>query len=91
MIQQNEIIMRLLGIGCMIFIWVNKQKVKRIPVSKTLMAGFYVLLAGYVLTILEGLFWEDLLNILEHICYAASSILMAVWCWKILPIKKDDQ
>ena len=91
MIQQNEIIMLLLGVGCMIFIWANKQEVKRIPVSKTLTAGFYVLLAGYVLTILEGLFWEDLLNILEHICYATSSILMAVWCWKILPSKKDAQ
>ncbi len=89
MIQQNEIIMLLLGIGCMIFILVNKQKVKRIPVAKTLIAGFYVLLAGYVLTILEGLFLKDLLNVLEHICYASSSILMADWCWKIFAYKKD--
>ena len=81
--------MLLLGIGCMIFILVNKQKVKRIPVAKTLIAGFYVLLAGYVLTILEGLFLKDLLNVLEHICYASSSILMAVWCWKIFAYKKD--
>ena len=87
MIQQNEIIMLLLGIGCLIFIWVNKQKVNRIPVAKPLMAGFYVLLAGYVLTFLEGLFWQDFLNVLEHICYTASSILMAVWCWKIVAFK----
>jgi hypothetical protein len=88
MIQQNEIIMLLLGIGCMIFISVNKQKVRRIPVAKPLIAGFYVLLAGYVLTILEGLFWKDFLNVLEHICYTASSILMAVWCWKIFAFKQ---
>jgi hypothetical protein len=87
MIQKNEIIMNLLGIGCLIFIWVNKQKVKRIPVAKPLIAGFYVLLAGYLLTFLEGLFWNDLLNVLEHICYTASSILMAVWCWKIVAFK----
>ena len=87
MIQQNEIIMLLLGIGCMIFILVNKQKVKRIPAAKTLITGFCVLLAGYVLTILEGLFWKDSLNVLEHICYTASSILMAVWCWKIFAYK----
>ena len=87
MIQQNEIIMLLLGVGCMIFILVNKQKVKRIPVAKILIAGFYVLLAGYVLTILEGLFWNEFLNVLEHICYSASSILMAVWCWKIFAYK----
>jgi hypothetical protein len=79
--------MLLLGVGCMIFILVNRQKVKRIPVAKILIAGFYVLLAGYVLTILEGLFWNEFLNVLEHICYSASSILMAVWCWKIFAYK----
>ncbi len=79
--------MLFLGIGCMIFILVNSQKVKRIPVAKPLIAGFYVLLAEYVLTILEGLFWKDFLNVLEHICYTASSILMAVWCWKIFAFK----
>jgi len=88
MIQQNEIIMLLLCIGCMIFILVNGPKVRRIPVAKPLIAGFYVLLAGYVLTILEGFFWKDYLNVLEHICYTASSILMAVWCWKIFAFKQ---
>jgi hypothetical protein len=87
MIQQNEMIMLLLGIGCMIFILVNRQKVKRIPVAKTLIAGFYVLLAGYVFTIFEGLLWKGFLNVLEHICYTASSILVTVWCWKIFTHK----
>ena len=87
MVQQNEIIMLLLDIGCMVFILINRQRVKRIPVAGILTAGFYVLLAGNVLTILEGFFWEELLNVLEHICYAASSMLMAVWCWKIFAYK----
>jgi len=56
MIQQNEMVTLLLGIGCMFFILINKQKVKSIPVEKILIAGFYVLLAGYVLTVLEGFF-----------------------------------
>ena len=83
--------MLLLSIGCTIFILVNKQKVKRIPLAKLLIAGFCVLLAGYVLTIFEGIFWKDFLNVLEHICYAASSILMAVWCWKIFVVKKENR
>ena len=83
--------MLLLSIGCTIFILVNKQKVKRIPLAKLLLAGFCVLLAGYVLTIFEGIFWKDFLNVLEHICYAASSILMAVWCWKIFVVKKENR
>ena len=89
MMQENEIITLLLGIGVMIFILANKQKVKRIPAAKILIAGFYVLLAGWVLTVLEGLFWRELLNVLEHICYTASSILMAVWCWKIFKNTKE--
>ena len=80
--------MLLLGIGCMIFILVNKQKVKRIPAAKILFAAFYVLLVGYVLTIFEGLFWKDFLNVLEHSCYTASSVLVAVWCWKIFAYKQ---
>ena len=91
MIQQNEMVTLLLGIGCMFFILINKQKVKSIPVEKILIAGFYVLLAGYVLTVLEGFFWKDLLNVLEHICYTTSSLLMAVWCWKIFAYKKDAE
>jgi cell shape-determining protein MreD len=88
MIQQNEIIMLLLGMGCMIFILVNKQKVKRIPAARTLIAGFCVLLAGYLLTIAEGFLWNDFLNVLEHVCYTTSSIIMAVWCWKIFTLTK---
>jgi hypothetical protein len=88
MIQQNEIIMLLLGVGCMIFIFLNKQKVKRIPVWRPLFAGFCVVFAGYVFTIIEGFLWSDLLNFLEHICYTASSILLAVWCWKIFSHRK---
>ncbi len=87
MIQQNEIITLLLAIGCMIFILVNKQKVKHIPVAEILIAGYCLLLTGYVLTILESLFWNEILNVLEHICYSASSVLMAVWCWKIFAYK----
>jgi hypothetical protein len=89
MIQQNEIIMLLLGIGCMVFILVNKRKLRRIPEAKTLIAGFSILLIGYGFTIVEGFFWKDFLNVLEHICYTASSILVAAWCWKIFIIDKD--
>lgn len=88
MIQRNEIVMFLLGIGCTIFILLNKQKVKRIPVSTPLVAGFCMLLAGNVFTIIEGFLWNDLLNLMEHICYAASSVLLAVWCWKIFSYGK---
>ena len=87
MIQENEIVMLFLGIGCLVFILTNKNKTRRIPESKTIIVSFYILLLGHVLTILEGIFWNEFLNYLEHVAYAASAILLAVWCWKIFPHK----
>jgi len=90
-IQENEVLTLLLGAGVLIFILINGQALKRLPSWKTLFAGFYVLLAGWVLTILEGLLWGTFLNILEHACYSASAVLVAVWCWKIYGSKKEAQ
>ncbi|MBW1705074.1 MAG: hypothetical protein JRJ86_07885 [Deltaproteobacteria bacterium] len=83
MAQENEIVMLLLGIGVLIFMLGNRQKIKLIPVSNVLIASFYTLIAGWVLTVIEGFIWQEFLNILEHFCYAGSSVLMAVWCLKI--------
>jgi Na+/H+-dicarboxylate symporter len=87
MIQENEVIMLLLGIGCLAFIVTNRGKMEQIPESRTLVSSFYILIIGNVLTVLEGLLWNDFLNYLEHISYAVSSILLAVWCWKIFTRK----
>ena len=83
--------MLLLGLGGLVFILLNYQKVKLIPGANTLVAGFYVLLGGYVLTIAEGFYWKDLLNIIEHICYAVSSVLVAIWCRKVFSNQKDAE
>jgi len=89
MIHENEIIMLLLGVGVLIFILTSRLRLKQIPASNILTAAFYIAFASWVLTVLEGLFWEGFLNYLEHICYAVSSILLAVWCWKTFAAKKE--
>jgi len=83
MFQENEIIMLLLGIGVLIFIFANRSRLKSLPASQLLFAGFGALLAGWVLTVLEGFFWGEALNLIEHVCYAASAVLMAGWCWVV--------
>ena len=95
MIQDNEVIMLLMAIGVLIFILVNRRLIMRIRAARVLIAAFCVLLAAYVLTVLEGFFlenlqpWGDLLNFLEHLCYTASSVLIALWCLRVFKPKES--
>ena len=79
----------LLGVGVFIFILTSRLRLKQIPSSNILIPAFYAAFAGWFLTVLEGFFWESFLNYLEHICYAASSVLVACWCWKVFGRKKE--
>jgi hypothetical protein len=89
MVQENEIVMLLLGIGVLIFTLNNLSQLKRIPKWRILIWTFHTVLGGWLLTVLESFFWNELLNLLEHTCYAVSSVLMAVWCWKVFGAEKE--
>lgn len=84
MVQENEIIVLILIVGVMVFVLVNHQRLKRLPAWRLLVVAFCLLLARSILTVLEGFLWEPVLNSLEHACYTASVVLVAVWCWKAL-------
>ena len=89
MVQQNEIVMLILGLGVLVFVVANRLQLKRFESSGMLTLGFYFLLAGWALTVLEGLLLEELLNYFEHTCYAMGSVLVAAWCWKVLGRRKE--
>lgn len=88
MIQENELVMLIIGIGVLVFIAGNYSRFKKLPESKILIAGFLSLFTGWVLTVLEGFFWEEFLNFMQHICYIGGSVLVSIWCWKIF-IRKE--
>ena len=89
MIQESEVVMLVLGLGVLIFVLANWPQLKRIDSSATLILGFCFLLAGWVLTVLEAFCWTVLLNYLEHMCYAAGSLSLAVWCWIVFGRSKE--
>jgi len=91
MIQQNEIIVLVLGIGVLIFVLNNRQKLLLVPASQILIWGFSLILAGWILTVMKGFFWKDFLKLAAHFCYAASSLLMTAWCWKVFKSGKDKR
>lgn len=83
MIYENEVIMFLLGLGALVFALLNYSHLKSVRSFGILFAGFCVLFAAWILTVLEHLFWEAELNLLEHACYAVCGILVAFWCWSV--------
>lgn len=83
MVQQNEFLTLLVAISVLIFVASNRNGLRRLPHAGICLFAFAILVAGLMFTVLEGLVWEYLFNALEHICYGASSMLLAVWVWLV--------
>lgn len=96
MIYENEIIMLVLGLGVLVLALSNRDHLKRVPLFKVLFTGFCILIVSWIVTVLEDLFPEDTLgnsslNFLEHLCYAASGLLVALWCWLVFRGVKEGE
>ncbi|MCJ7499416.1 hypothetical protein MUP29_04105 [bacterium] len=91
MIQQNELITFLVGFGVALFVWLNRRRIAQIPGSTWLLFSYSALLAGWTITIIEGFVLPDLMNALEHLCYMASSVAAAGWCWIALVKERGAQ
>jgi len=85
----NETITLLLGIGVLIFMVENRDSLKRLPAYRTFLVGFLVLTVGWLLTVLEGCFLGQYLNLLEHVCYLVSSMFICFWCWQVFIRRKS--
>ena len=83
MIQESEIILFILATGVLFSILANQKRIYNLFGCCCLVMAYYVLYAGWALTILEGFFFEDILDCLEHLCYALSMIFVAMWSYKI--------
>ncbi|MCK5038479.1 MAG: hypothetical protein KAS16_05215 [Thermoplasmata archaeon] len=87
--QENEIILFILGIGVLIFILKNhldpktSQVLMGFPGYNLFVYAYIIILIGWVFTILEGFFLNELLNMIEHMCYASSALMLAYWSWKV--------
>ncbi len=79
-----------LGLGVLIFVLADFERLKLLPNAKILIASFGTLFLGWVLTILEGFFLGDASNLIEHICYFSSGALLLVWCWKSFGKKRAE-
>ena len=90
-VQENEIVMVMLGLGVLVLVLVNRLQLRRVRSFGLLFAGFLTFMAGWILTVVEGFFWNALLNAFEHVCYAVGSMVVAAWCWRVFRNVKEDR
>ncbi|MFX0094130.1 MAG: hypothetical protein ACFFBD_20500 [Candidatus Hodarchaeota archaeon] len=88
-INQSEYLILLVGLAILVFIWLNREEIRHLSFRKVLLAAFCVLVVGWILSIIEELLWEELLNFMQHLCFAISSFLVALWSW--MTFKKQEE
>jgi len=79
MIQENELITFLLCFAPLTFIVLNYGRWKNLPGSKIFIVSFILFTFGWFFTVIEGIFFEVLFNLLEHLCYICSSLMLVIW------------
>lgn len=79
MLQENELVTLLLGCGVLYFCLAYMKRLRVLPGWGMLFAGLCFSLAGWLLTNLQAFLGGELLNALEHVCYAVSACLVAFW------------
>ena len=83
MVDPNEVLTFILATTGVVFLALQRDKVRGLPRSSLLKAGYYCLYAGIVFSILEGFSWSYIFDFTEHVFYAASSVLLACWVWGV--------
>ncbi len=76
----DEVLMLIISGAVIVEIVATFGYLRRIPHPFLLLGSFGGLVLGSFFTVAEGLLWNSLLNVLEHLSMMASAILFALWC-----------
>lgn len=77
MYQESEIVDLILVAFLTPMLWFGMRSL-RIAGKKRFVAAYAAMVCAYVFTVAEGYIAADLMNLLEHISYAMSGILLAL-------------
>ena len=89
MFQENEVILVILGVIVFILMCYNFSQLKRIPNPVAIFTAYCVFFLGWIFTVLEELWFYELLNFMEHVCYLVSSLMLFKWVLSFTQNKKD--
>ncbi|MBD3245531.1 MAG: hypothetical protein GF333_00785 [Candidatus Omnitrophica bacterium] len=90
MIVESELIMVGISAVALVFILANRDSLRKIPHEKPFIGSFLVLFLGWLCTVAEGFFFPVYLNILEHICYTVSALLLLWWCDRLSLLGQEE-
>jgi len=79
MIQENELITFILCLGALFFIIINYGKLKSLPGLRIFIISFTLFTMGWFFTVIEGIIFEETFNLIEHVCYICSSVMIFIW------------
>ncbi len=84
LLSQNELMTLLFGVVGAAFMLLNWALLRRLPRPSLLSAAYLLLVGAWAAANAGNLLWASALGLLEHCCYLASSVLLALWCWTAL-------
>lgn len=80
--MDDEIAMLTLSIIGSLFCISYRQAIKEVG-AQMFEFALYVFTAACVFTVIEGFVFPSLLNILEHVAYLTSSVLIGCWLYQV--------
>ena len=84
MLQESELIRLFLGIAAAVILALSRGGLKRLSGHKIFTAAYFVLLAGWIFTVVEHVAFPEIFNLLEHTAYVVSGILYLLWCVRLV-------
>ena len=75
----NEIMILLLSLSFSAIYLMGRKKIKNIPYRNYFEISLLCLVISKIITVIETLFWEILLNFVEHILLFFYVLFLAIW------------
>jgi hypothetical protein len=87
----DELIMLLVSLAVIVQIIASFQNIRQLPFRSLLLAAFGAVVLSAFCTVAESFVLPEILNYVEHLSFAAASILLAVWCGRVFVFTKGDR
>ena len=90
-VKPDEVVVLVLGLAVLVFLFTKAGRLKSLPHFGLFLASYVTLIAAWVLTILEDLFLRESMNLLEHFCYAGSTVFFLLWIGYTFLVPGEDR